>query len=144
MTKTLSANQSDTEFEGLRATFTHPEEVVRRQNLSFAAKRAILAAWASDRHSVIDVPTLRQLESGAIVTLESILSALKSLDSPSENESRPSRKNSSQRGTALLLRIRDIVARPRKQDDDDDDPPPCPAAARPPFVFEEVEMPCAA
>ena len=60
--------------------FTHPDEVLACPSLSNAERRARLAAWASDAHAVEGRPTLRQLESGAVVAVADILAALRSLD----------------------------------------------------------------
>jgi len=60
--------------------FTHPDEVLACDSLSNRERRAILANWASDAHAVESRPTLRQLESGAIVPLTEILAALQALD----------------------------------------------------------------
>jgi hypothetical protein len=60
--------------------FLHPEDVVSEPSLATHEKRAILAAWASDAHAVENMPTLRRLESGAIVKLDDIIDALKRLD----------------------------------------------------------------
>lgn len=60
--------------------FIHPDEVLADPSLWDEEKRALLAAWASDAHAVEGRPTLRQLDSGAIVPVSEILAALRSLD----------------------------------------------------------------
>jgi hypothetical protein len=62
------------------AVFTHPEEVLDDQTLAFADKRSLLASWASDALAVEDAPSLRQLPSGAVVRVDDIIAALKTLD----------------------------------------------------------------
>jgi hypothetical protein len=61
-------------------TFAHPEEVVDDQELTLADKRSLLASWASDALAVEDAPSLRQLASGAVVRVDDVMAALKSLD----------------------------------------------------------------
>lgn len=115
--------------------FTHPEGVLHSTALSLARKREILAGWASDAHAVPNRPALRQLDSGAIVPLDAVLAALRSLDEvPPEHRTLPL---VSQRPRGLAARWRNVVRFPRTHDDDDD-PPPAPAAALPPSV--ELEL----
>ena len=61
-------------------TFAHPDEVVDDQGLTLADKRSLLASWASDALSIEDTPSLRQLASGAVVCVDDVIAALKSLD----------------------------------------------------------------
>ena len=63
-------------------TFTHPDDVLHDSRLSVGRKRAILAEWASDAHAVPDLPALRQIDSGAIVKVDTVLAALCALDAP--------------------------------------------------------------
>jgi hypothetical protein len=61
--------------------FLHPLEVVKDRDLEPAAKREILAAWASDACALEDRPTQRWLAgTSAPVALAEVLSALKRLD----------------------------------------------------------------
>src|ERR1700712_3753849 len=60
--------------------FVHPEEVIDDQTLALANKRSLLASWASDALAVEDAPSLRQLPSGAVVRVDDIIAALKTLD----------------------------------------------------------------
>jgi hypothetical protein len=115
-------------------TFTHPEDVLHSIDLSPDRKREILAGWASDAHAVPNLPALRQLDSGAIVPLDAVLAALRSLDGPSGT-----------RRTAYTAerRPRDLPGRWRRalrigRRHDDDDPPPAPAGAWPPRVQLEL------
>ncbi|MBY0330383.1 MAG: hypothetical protein K2X49_06920 [Acetobacteraceae bacterium] len=117
--------------------FTHPDQVVSDRALTWSEKREILASWASDTRTVADNPALRQLDSGAIVRVEEILGALKSLDriEPFDRRGfeeifglRPSfpRRNRKVPGAPRSRRLR------WDRSDDDDDPPPCPVSARSP------------
>lgn len=61
--------------------FLHPLEVVKDADLDAAAKREILAAWASDASAVEDRPTQRWLlGTHAPVPLSEVLAALRQLD----------------------------------------------------------------
>ncbi|MEJ2815925.1 MULTISPECIES: hypothetical protein [unclassified Caulobacter] len=61
--------------------FLHPLEVVKDEDLDLAAKREILAAWASDASAVEDQPTQRWLLGTlAPVALSEVLAALRRLD----------------------------------------------------------------
>lgn len=133
---TCDRNTNDHSHDGLVVTFTHPEDVLQSRALSVADKRAILASWASDAHAVPNLPSMRQLDSGAIVSIDTVLSALKVLDAR-EMATSPSQKRGSwaKRNVALLSRWRSSSSR---KGDDDDEPPPCPAAALAPCV--ELEL----
>jgi hypothetical protein len=61
---------------------SHPSEVLSDQDLSISDKRSLLASWVSDAFSVENLPSLRQLASGAVVWVDDIVDALKSLDAP--------------------------------------------------------------
>ena len=62
--------------------FAHPDEVLRDGELSIEDKRALLASWVSDAFSMENSPSLRQLQSGAVVRVDDVMEALKSLDEP--------------------------------------------------------------
>lgn len=64
----------------LTAAFTHPDDVLRSGVLSDGDKRQILAAWASDAHTVPNQPAMRKLDSGAVVSIDTVLAALRALD----------------------------------------------------------------
>lgn len=104
---------------------THPEDVISDLHLSNAEKRALLAAWASDAHAVPDAPTLRQLHNGAVVTLASILTALRELDQAS---AKAGKLGASGRHDEILTKWRKRGPWRRRRRDDDDEPPPVPAA----------------
>jgi hypothetical protein len=61
------------------AVYTHPDEVLSDSHLTFDQKREMLASWASDARAVVDAPTLRQLDSGAVVHVDAVLWALSRL-----------------------------------------------------------------
>jgi hypothetical protein len=112
-------------------TFNHPEQVVSAAELTKSQKRMLLASWASDRRAVENAPALRQLDSGAVVSIDDILEAMTALDGQEE----PARPGTSRRFdlgrtsrlTSKLMRRRVPWA------DRDDDPPPTAAAAARPF-----------
>jgi hypothetical protein len=105
----------------------HPDDVLLHPDLSTAEKREILAAWASDSHAVPDRPGLRQLDSGAVVGVDAILRALRTLDGAEGEGTPPKRQAGPRRRRTLIPFIRTAFRRR----DDDDDPPPTPAAAFP-------------
>jgi hypothetical protein len=113
--------------------FRHPREVLAHPGLSRAQKRAILASWASDEHTVENAPALRCLRGckAEPVSVDAVLAALAELDggdaqgpSPSVATGAPTGRRS--RPPANLRRS----IRPGRRDDDDD-PPPCPAVIQP-------------
>ena len=131
----LIPNKAD-RLSGLAITSTHPDDVLHSDSLSVAEKSAILAAWASDAHAVPDHPSMRQLDSGAIIGVDAILAGLRALDASETAK----RVNNAERGPktrrTLISRMRWF---PRGRDhDNDDDPPPCPTSALPPLV--ELEL----
>ncbi len=78
------------------AIYTHPSDVTSDPTLSTAEKRAVLASWISDARAVENAPSLRRLDSGAVVEVDAILQALVLLD-----ESAPGRGGELQTGAAL-------------------------------------------
>jgi hypothetical protein len=121
---------------GPTITFTHPDDVLQSGSLSAAEKRAILASWASDAHAVPNLPAMRQLESGAIVSVDTVLGALRALDA-SAGPSVPPGPHARPR-PSLMSRWRRPLRRQGDGDDGGDDPPPCPASALPPGL--EIEL----
>jgi len=120
------------EAEGIH---TDPRQVVEDPAFTVAEKREILASWACDSRAPHDCPSLRVIDSGAVVGVDEILDALKSLDQkehPTENhEQRWPRRPYARGGRGL--RDASLRRRPRSGDsEDDDDPPPCPVRSRPP------------
>ena len=61
--------------------FSYPHQLITDATLDLEEKRAILAAWASDEHSVESLPTLRHLPGTPFpVTFSSIMGAMMALD----------------------------------------------------------------
>ena len=58
------------------AIYTHPHDVASDPRLTLAEKRAVLASWISDARAVEDAPSLRRLDSSAVVEVDAILRAL--------------------------------------------------------------------
>lgn len=111
----------------LATGFMHPDEVVGDLWLTHAEKRELLASWASDARAVPDAPALRQLDNGAVVRVDDVLRALKSINEGevSEHTTFDPRRSLTDLRTRLPLRLR--LPPRRGWPDDDDDPPPCPA-----------------
>jgi hypothetical protein len=109
----------------------HPDDVVRDPSLPLEDKRALLASWASDQRAVPGRPTLRQIDNGALVGLDTIMRALRALDGRSgmtpSGGPRIRPAGFDQRHNAILRRWRERSVSPRSEDDDD--PPPRPARA---------------
>ena len=109
----------------------HPDDVLLDRRLSAQDKRTLLASWASDANAVPHLPTLRQLPNGAIVKVEDILRALKTLDPSGEaadihRPRKPLWQCSFDRRRGWSLRT---SPRNGRGSDNDDDPPPFPAHA---------------
>ena len=109
-------------------TLTHPDDVLSSRRLSADDKRAILATWASDAHAVPNLPAMRQLESGAIVSIDTVLAALRALDGAGADQAATRLAPHVKRDRRPLF-ARLLVPLRSRTDDDDDDPPPSPAAA---------------
>jgi hypothetical protein len=101
------------------ATINDPYDLVDSRDFTLAEKRALLASWASDARALEAAPALRQLDSGSVVPVSTLLAALRLLDE-AEQALRP-----------LVLPLRTATSRRRLRDDDEDDPPPAAAAALP-------------
>ena len=116
------------------AMLGYPNDVLSHPGLPASEKRSILASWASDARAVENAPDLRQLDNGAVVSVDEILQALRALDhgepaagagySVSQG-AHPLAKHTPRRIWHLRRRRFDRI----KRDDHDDDPPPCPASA---------------
>jgi hypothetical protein len=123
-------------------------DVLKDRQLTLDDKRAILASWASDAHAVADMPALRRIGDGKVVTVDDILDALKSIDSD-EHTSAGIRTVSYRRSPVARreprIRLRWLSRIARRKNSDDDDPPPCPAAVsvpgRPRLVDARAPMP---
>ena len=117
---------------GLQPLHANPQEVLRDSSLSVAEKRNILSSWASDARAVPDAPALRRLDSGTVVNIRDILSALQTLDA--FEYSQPRRLNSKKpwrRRQSMGFRGWLPSEFRGRRTDDDDDPPPCPAVIAP-------------
>ena len=124
---------SPTEPLGGPTIYTHPDEVLSDPKRTQAEKRELLASWISDARAVENAPTLRQLDSGAVVEVDAILQALVSLDQQASHTDEPRRSSPSSRRRSLLAKwVRRSRAR-RNPNDNDDDPPPAPAGFGIPF-----------
>lgn len=130
MTKIETTRKSDFArgVAGIEAVFCHPEEVLADRTLDVEAKRALLASWASDAHAVEHAPTLRQLESGAIVKIDAIMDALRALDTDEVSSARPIQFFRRRRKRGIM------PPRVKKESSGPDDDPPPAAAARPPIL----------
>jgi len=107
-----------------------PNDVLNDSALTMAQKRARLASWASDARAVPNFPAFRKLENGALVTIDSVLNALKHLD---KLEGAPQAfdedRDQPRKGHWSKLSRR---WRKHWKDDDDDDPfSPAPAMTPP-------------
>ena len=101
-------------------TFTHPVEVMDDQELTLADKRSLLASWASDALAVEDAPSLRRLASGAVVCVDEVIAALKSLDVDEvRHEAAMTMVRSFPR-----RRSKPTARRLKSRLEDDDEPPP--------------------
>jgi hypothetical protein len=58
------------------AIYTHPSDVTNDPKLTILEKRAILASWISDARAVENAPSLRRLDSGAVIEVDAFLQAL--------------------------------------------------------------------
>jgi hypothetical protein len=80
-TRARKANGPVDPLKAASLSFSNPQEVLAYPLLDTSAKRAILAAWASDACAVENLPDWRKLpETGALVPLDDILDALQGLD----------------------------------------------------------------
>ena len=109
------------------AIYTHPSDVANDPKLTKAEKRAILASWISDARAVENAPSLRQLDSGAVVEVDAIQQALVLLDE------RASTRTANCKGLQASGRRRSVISWLRGSNDNDDDPPPAPAGLGIPF-----------
>ena len=112
--------------------FAHPDEVLRDRGLSIEDKRALLASWVSDAFSIENSPSLRQLKSGAVVRVDDIRDALKSLDEPRREAAFTISQSFARRAGKPIARRRN------RSPHDDDEPPPPAAGARIPWAWTEL------
>jgi flagella basal body P-ring formation protein FlgA len=79
--KPLQSNQPGSTARACEAAiYMHPSDVMDDPKLTLAEKRAVLASWISDARAVENAPSLRQLDSGAVVEVDAIRQALVLLD----------------------------------------------------------------
>jgi hypothetical protein len=135
-------NQSSNLFQSTRSSATHsgaalytrPRDVTTDPKRTTAEKRAVLASWISDVRAVENAPSLRRLDSGAVVEVDAILRALVLLD-----ELAPDRRGDSKRlppsggRRGVISRWLRGVGPPPGANDNDDDPPPASAGLGIPF-----------
>jgi hypothetical protein len=122
------------------AIYTHPSDVTSNTKLTPPEKRAILASWISDARAVENAPSLRRLDSGAVVEVDAILQALVLLDQfAPESREDGKRLHSPDRWCGGLLRLMKRVSSSKGSSDNDDDPPPAPAGFGMPFRPTFVE-----
>lgn len=110
--------------------FAHPDEVLGDQELSLTDKRSLLASWVSDAFSVENSPSLRQLASGAIVCVDDIMDALKSLDEPRREAAFTISQSFERRGGKPVARRRN------RESSNGDEPPPPAVGARMPSAWK--------
>jgi hypothetical protein len=114
------------------AIYTHPDDVASDPRLTLAEKRAVLASWISDARAVENSPSLRRLDSGAVVEVDAILRALVLLDDVAPRED-CERLPLSSRRRGVISRLPRRVGPASGANDNDDDPPPAPAGFGIPF-----------
>ena len=86
------------------AIHTHPDDIVNDPDLSDADKRGILASWISDARAVENAPSLRRLDSGAVIEVDAIQQALVLLDELAPEHRSPCK------GQAPLGRRRSVMS----------------------------------
>lgn len=118
-------------------TFSHPADVLACPDMSLGEKRSLLADWASDRHAVENVPAMRQLPSGAIVSLDAILAGLRELDQAARQKVVSGRPRS--RGRAFCLPSLRRRHRPVDEPPEDDGPTSGGAAIRLPKTSDKLD-----
>jgi hypothetical protein len=109
------------------AIYKHPDDVTSDPKLTTAEKRAVLASWISDARAIENVPSLRRLDSGAVVDVDAILQGLRSLDELTDDYCGNGKQMlpSARRRSVVLKWLRRGGS--SGSIDDDDDPPPAPA-----------------
>jgi hypothetical protein len=116
------------------AIYTHPRDVTSDSKLTTAEKKAVLASWISDARAVENAPSLRRLDSGAVVEVDAILRALVLLDEQSPDRRENGRRlHPSGRSRSVISRWMKRVSLSKGSNDNDDDPPPAPAGLGIPF-----------
>jgi hypothetical protein len=108
---------------GFETIFSHPSEVLADRKMNVESKRALLASWASDARAVEHAPMLRQIDSGAVVKLDDVLSALRRLDADPGGTLRVVSGAGKRRRTPTLRLFSRQATRPEDPDDPHDPPP---------------------
>ena len=119
-------------------TLSHPDDGPRNGSMSITEKRAILATLASDAHTDPNSPGMRQLHSGAVVSIDTVLDALRALDASQKSAHRKLGEHGclAKSRMTVLSRWQDPVHRCNQ--DDDEDSAPCLSGALPPRI--ELEL----
>jgi hypothetical protein len=86
----------------------------------------------SDAFSIENSPSLRQLKSGAVVRVDDIMEALKSLDEPRREATFTISQSFTRRGGKPIAKQRNRIFQ------GDDEPPPPAAGARKPLAWKEL------
>jgi hypothetical protein len=131
---TFQVNQPESPAQSRDAAIhTHPDDVTSDPKLTTAEKRAILASWISDARAIENAPSLRRLDSGAVVDVDAILQALRPLDELTDDHRGDCKQlpPSARRRSVVLKWLRRGGS--PGSNDDDDDPPPAPAGVGIPF-----------
>lgn len=121
----------------------HPGDVLADPDMTAAEKRSLLASWASDARAVVNSPGLRQLDSGAVISVDEILEAIKALGAADADDATARR-----RAAKLLPFVQTGHRHGRKQrkkilwrnGSDDDDPPSAPAVAAIPRRMPKLSL----
>ncbi|HWA18313.1 MAG TPA: hypothetical protein VG757_04900 [Devosia sp.] len=131
-TPNIPHNRREPRLDGPESrVWVDPNSVLNDPKMSLEEKRALLASWASDARAVPNYPPLRQLENGALVTIDTILDALKRLDDLEGRANPEARREWPRKGH--WSRFARGWRRYGRDDDDDDPFSPAPAM-RPPLV----------
>jgi len=137
MSENLIHFQPSTPARPDAAIYTVPVDVVADPKLTTADKRAILASWVSDARAVEDAPTLRRLDSGAVVEIAAVFDALRRLDrSVSVRGDAPEVSLPCDSGVVVRLPLR--AARPHGFIDDDPPLTPTRSGMPPPPIFVDA------
>jgi hypothetical protein len=115
------------------AIYTHPDDVTSDPKLTTAEKRAVLASWISDARAVKNVPSLRRLDSSAVVEVDAVLRAPVLLDKLALIGNCKQAPPLGRRCSVISRWLRRGSHPNRSNDNDDDDPPPAPAGFGTPF-----------
>ena len=113
-----------------QSMFGHPGEVLGDPDLTISDKRSVLASWASDAYAVENSPSFRQLASGAVVSVDDIMDALKTLDGPLCEAAFTTYRSFGRRSS------KPVVTRRNRGPGNDDEPSPPAMGARMPSAWK--------